>query len=482
MKSIDFQKQRLPLCRIGAYLAWCILPATICAEAKESDNNPAAVATDYPSLQAAIDANPGGTIIIPPGDHKISESLEIRADGTVLEGTGHIVQVDSNRRIVHIDHAKHVVVRDVTLARPADADDSSTPGLLAEDSEHVRISGIRVIENHSMSAAISLRGSSYGEVENCTIVNYRRVGVDDRTKSDLYGYAFRCIDGTGIDSNEGVGVRILNNQIIERRLISTPDTKEKYHLGDLVDGKYPTKFGLLGRGIEQRKSTNNWHQGAAVHVSSPEKTSFTRICGNYMENCAQGIDIHSDNFICSDNIVNHGMMGMKAMHGSRNGIISRNLFSHVDNWGIMLGPGAASHAAEPATDGKPGRPANTDGSIIISNNVISDFGQGWEFWNWGGTSEDAATSGAILIERGQIPSNPPLSNILIEGNIVSAVDEQLGPDGKPFQPKPRYHYALVVHRPPKSDDGYKYPQNIVVRDNLFAPGRDGITNLPTDTQ
>ncbi len=26
-----------------------------------------------------------------------------------------------------------------------------------------------------------------------------RLNVDDRTKSPLYGYAFRCIDGTGID-------------------------------------------------------------------------------------------------------------------------------------------------------------------------------------------------------------------------------------------------------------------------------------------
>jgi hypothetical protein len=394
----------------------------------------------------------------------------------VLSGFGHIIQVDSRRSIVHIDHAKHVVVRDVTLGRPADAEDSSMPGIFAQNCEHVRISGIRVVDNHSTAASITLRGSSYGRVENCTVINYRRIAIDDRTGSELNGYAFRCIDGTGIDSNEGVGVAILNNQIIERRLISVPETKEKYHLGDLVEGKKPTKFGLLGRGVEKRGWTNNWHQGAGIHVSSPEKTALTRISGNNMENCPQAIDIHSDNFICSDNTVNHGMMGMKAMHGSHYGIISPNLFSHVDNWGIMLGPGAASHAAEPAKEGQPGRPANTDGSIIVSNNIISDFGRGWEFWNWAGTSEDAATRGAILIERGQIPSNPPLSNILIEGNIVAEADEEIGPDGKPFQPKPRYHYALAIDKAPKTDDGYKYPQNIVVRDNLFAPGRDGVMN------
>lgn len=484
MKSINPLIVKLPASRACTHVACCILLTISCnsTNAKDNEKQLRAVATDYPSLQAAIDVNPGEEIVIPPGDHKISESLEIRADGTVLSGFGRIIQTDSKRSIIHIDGAKHVVVRDLTLARPTDAEDSSMPGIYAQNSEHVRISGVRVIDNHSHSASITLRGSSYGRVENCIVTNYRRIGIDDRTGSELNGYAFRCIDGTGINSTEGVGVSIINNQIIERRLISKQETKEKYHLGDLVEGKKPTKFGLLGRGVEKRGWTNNWHQGAAIHVSSPEKTSFTRISGNYMENCAQGIDIHSDNYICSDNIVNHGMMGMKAMHGSRYGIISRNIFSHVDNWGIMLGPGAASHPAEPAKDDQPGRPANTDGSTIVSNNVISDFGRGWEFWNWAGTSEDAATRGAILIERGQIPSNPPIANILIEGNIVAEADEEVGPDGKPFRPKPRYHYALAIDQPPKTDDGYKYPQNILVRGNLFAPGRDGVTNLAAQQQ
>jgi hypothetical protein len=189
------------------------------------------------------------------------------------------------------------------------------------------------------------------------------------------------------------------------------------------------------------------------------------------------MDIHSDNFICTENRVNHGMMGMKAMHGSRYAIIANNMFSYVDNWGIMLGPGAASHAAEPAKDGKPGRPANTDGSIVISGNVITNFGQGLEFYNWAGTGKDAATKGAILIERGQIRSNPPLTDILIVGNIVAQSDDEVGPNGEVIHPKSRYRYALLIDSPPKKDDGYKYPTNIRVHDNLFSPGRDGICNI-----
>jgi hypothetical protein len=394
----------------------------------------------------------------------------------VLTGAGIILQTDAKGPVIHIQGANHVVLRDLTVARPADSDDTSKAGVLIEDSDNVRVEDVRVIDNHSNGASIRLRRSSYGRVENCYILNYRRIAIDDRTGNPLYGYAFRCIDGTGIDVTESIGSAILNNQIIERRLISTSDTKEKYRLGELVEGKTPSKYGDLGHDVEKSGWTNNWHQGAAIHVSAPEKTSFTRISGNYIENSAQGIDIHSDNYICTENIVNHGMMGMKAMHGSRYGIIARNVFSHVDNWGIMIGPGAASHTAESSQDGNPGRGANSDGSVIISGNIISDFGRGWEFYNWAGTAPDAATGAVIRIERGQTKSNPPLTDVLIEGNIVSEAEDDLDSAGKPIPAKPRYKYAVLIDQAPKADDGYQYPRNIRVVDNLFTPGQNGICN------
>jgi hypothetical protein len=239
----------------------------------------------------------------------------------------------------------------------------------------------------------------------------------------------------------------------------------------------PTKFGELGRTIEQVGFAKIWHQGSAIAVTSPENTAFTRISGNYIENAAQGIDIHSDNFICTENTVNHGMMGMKAMHGSRNGIIAHNVFSHVDNWGIALGPGASSHSAETSNGGQPARESNSDGNVVISGNVISDFGRGHEFWNWGGTGPDAASKAVIRINKGQIPSNPSLTNVLIEGNMITNADEELGPRGELIHPKSRYRYAVLIDSPSGDSDDYHYPQNIRMSNNLFAAGQDGISNI-----
>jgi hypothetical protein len=440
---------------------------------------PAAVsAADYPSLQAAVDANPGGVIVLPAGDHSINESLVIRRPGTVLTGFGRILQKNKDAAIVRIEGVNDVVLRDVTLARAVDSDDTDQAGVHADGCANLRVEGVKVIDNHSYAGSIRLRNCSYARIENCYILNYKRIGIDDRTRSPELGYAFQCIDGTGIGVKESIGTMILNNQVIEQRLLPTRENMDKYQLGKLIEGKMPTKFGPLGKWVEKAGAAKHWHQGSAILVSGPEKTTFSRISGNYIENSAQGMDIHSDNFICTENIVNKGMMGMKAMHGSRYGIITRNIFSHVDNWGIMLGPGTASHAAEAASGDKPARGSNSDGSIIISNNVVSDFGRGLEFWNWGGDGPDAASTGVFRFERGQMESNPPLSNVLVEGNLITNSDEDLGPDGKAIHPKPRYEYAVLIDTPPAESKEHRYPVNIKFASNLFVPGQRGISTVP----
>jgi len=436
-------------------------------------------AADYPSLQAAIDENPGRTINVAPGDHTIDAPLTIQHDRTVVEGGGRIVQTNPEAPIVRIASADHVMLRELTLARPAEGPDTDQPGIYAEQSDYLKLKDLRVIDNHSRTAAVRLEASSHGRIENCEVVNYKRITVDDRTLGPLYGYAFRCIDGTGIGVSSCIGTFILNNRIIENRLLPTRETADEHHLGQLTQGKAPTKFGELGRWVEKASFAQHWHQGSAIAVTGPEHTRFTRISGNYIENSAQGIDIHSDNFICTENTVNHGMMGMKAMHGSRNGIIANNLFSHVDLWGIMLGPGAASHHAQTGQDGLSERPANADGGIIVTGNVISDFGGGHEFWNWGGDGPDAAASAVIRIERGQLAANPALSDVLIQGNIITnAGDEGVVKDGQVTNPKPRYRYAVLIETQPADSTEGHYPANIRVGENLFEPGLDGICNVP----
>ncbi len=458
-----------------------LLAPALCGATERGDAGVAGVvsAADYPSLQAAIDDNPGGTIFVPPGEHQISAPLVIQHERTVVYGFARIVQTNSEAPIVRIERAANVVLRDLTLSRPADAPDTEHQAVDAQRSDHLRLEGLRILDNHTRSAAIRLEDSSHGRIENCEITNYKRIAIDDRSQKPLLGYAFRCIDGTGIGVSDCVGTFILNNRIIERRILPTRKIQEQHHLGQLIEGKLPTKFGELGRWVQEAGFAQHWHQGSAIFVTGPNHTTFTRISGNYIENAAQGIDIHSDNFICTDNIVNHGMMGMKAMHGSRNGIIARNLFSHVDNWGIMLGPGSASRPAEAAHDDRPAREANSDGAMVVSDNVIANFGGGHEFWNWGGTGPDAAASAVIRVERGQLSTNPPLSDVLIKGNIITnSGDEGVVENGQVTHPKPRYRYAVLIDSPPAGSGDRHYPVNIRVIDNLFDPGLNGLCNIP----
>jgi hypothetical protein len=441
-------------------------------------------AADYPSLQTAIDENPGGVIYVPPGQYELTAPLMIQHDGTVLQGFGRISQTNPELPVVRVDHADNVVLRDLVLTRPAETAETVHAGVYAEGCKGLRIQNVSVIDNWTRLAAIRLEGCVNGLIEGCEITNYKRISIDDRSTSPLSGYAFRCIDGAGIGVSNSVATSILNNRVIENRLLPTREMMKEHGLGELIEGKVPTKFGELGLWVQKLGYAKHWHQGSAIVVTGPEITSFTRISGNYIENCAQGIDIHSDNFICTENTVTHGMMGMKAMHGSRNGIISRNVFSHVDNWGIMLGPGTASHAAQPAVDDKPERRANADGGVIISGNIISDFGYGHEFWNWAETEDgDAAVSAAIRIERGQLADNPPLSDVLIEGNIVTnAGDEGSVKDGEVVKSKPRYRYAVIIDTAAPNSGETHYPTNIRIAGNLFEPGASGICNVPLPDQ
>ena len=89
-------------------------------------------------------------------------------------------------------------------------------------------------------------------------------------------------------------------------------------------------------------------------------SDLTRILGNHIENAAQGIDLHCDHAIVSQNIVANAFIGMKAMHGSRNVLISGNQFTRNSLWAIGLMPGAAANAE------------NFDGGSIIAINIISD--------------------------------------------------------------------------------------------------------------
>ncbi len=429
---------------------------------------------DYPSIQAALDANPGRMIEIPDGEYPIAEALRVHGNGGGLYGFGRIVQTNPKAPILLIEDAEDIRILSITFARPEETREAEANGIRCERSRRVVFDGLRMVDCCAREAVIELNQCEQCTVRNVEIRNYQRVAVDDRTgpSSELYGYAFICIDGTGILAQRCTSAVIENNRIVESRMIPTKDIKERYKLGSLTEGKYPSKPGKLGETVFKQRYANNWHQGSAIVATAPEESRQIIIRSNVVQNAAQGIDLHCDEAIVEGNMIDCCMIGIKGTHGCRNMNISNNLIARADLWGILLNPGAASHDAEPTHDNKPARPANPDAGTIIANNIITDYGYGHEFWNFGG-------SYAIALFEGQLDTNPPLRDILITGNMVydTGRDARIV-DGQIQKEPPRYCYAVYVGPWGEGHEkGPTFPQNIHFTGNILHPGTKGVSNI-----
>jgi hypothetical protein len=266
-----------------------------------------------------------------------------------------------------------------------------------------------------------------------------RVTIEDRTPDLNWGYAFNCTDGSGIVVRTSTGTLIEANQILEDNFRPTPEIKAQYKLGDWVK-QNPVKGRLVNQQTWEAAYTDNWQQGSAIIVTSPEATDLTRILGNHIEHAAQGIDLHCDHAIVANNMVVNSFMGMKAMHGSRNVLISGNQFVKNSLWAIGLMPGVASDTE------------NTDGGSIIANNIVSDFGQGDAAWIWG------TGHAPFRFDHGQEPDDPPLTDVLIQGNLLHSAGE------------PRYRFAVRIEGEPNA------PRGLHFSGNLFPPGTEGVAN------
>ena len=352
---------------------------------------------------------------------------------------GRIVQQNSNQPLIVVENATDVVLRGLTLVRPVEHAETDREAILAIRCDNLVIDDVRVIDNRTRAGVISIRDCSGASISRCLIRNYMRVTVDDRTESADWGYAFNCTDGTGISVVRCVGTLIEGNRIVENNLVPTPEIKARYRLGDFIR-KNKQKGAIIGKAMWDANYTDNWQQGSAIIVTAPEVSDLTRIFGNHIENAAQGIDLHCDHVTVANNIVTNSFVGMKAMHGSRNVLIQGNQFVRNSLWAIGLMPGAAAH------------PANVDGGSIIANNVISDFGHGDASWIWG---DDRSP---IRFDNGQQPDDPPLSDVIIQGNVVYR------------QGKPRYRYAVII------SGGEGAPRGLRFFNNLFHAGTEGVSN------
>lgn len=424
---------------------------------------------DYPSIQAAIDANPGREIRVPAGDHLIEKTIRISGEGTSLVGSGRIVMMEPALHIFEIEHARNIRLEGLTFTRAEGRMDTQKEGILIADARDVVLERVKVINNRTRSSSIRLSEVQNARILNCEIRNYMTIAIDDRTQNaPLLGYAFRCIDGTGIVCDRCRGTLIQGNHVVEDNLRPTPEIKQQHSLGSFTK-KNPQKGSLISQEAWDAEYVNNWHQGSAIIVTGPTHSAFTRIMGNQIENAAQGIDIHSDHVIISNNIIDNAFIGMKAMHGSRNVLVTGNQFSRSVLWAIGLMSGSAASPAIPAQDGQPAVPANVDGGSIIANNIISQFGYGDSYWMW----QDSSRA-VFRFDNGQEPSDPPLRDVLIVGNLISNSDpDEFASTANEVRESPRYHYAVRIESGRENS-----PRNLQFNNNQFPAGTKGVSNLP----
>ena len=394
----------------------------------------------YSTIQSAIDANPGRMVFVPAGDYQITEKVRIHGERSGLFGPGRIIQQSANQPIIEIENANGAEIRDLTLTRPEGKMATDNEGVLAIKCRDLVIDNVRVIDNRTRSGVITLRECQDARISRCVVRNYMQVAIDDRTNGQDWGYAFNCTDGTGISVGDSSGTLIEGNRIVEENLLPTPELKAMHRLGDWVK-KNPQKGTLMSQEAWDRSYSDNWQQGSGILVTSPEVSDNTRILGNHIENAAQGIDLHSDHVIVANNVIVNSFMGMKAMHGSRNVLIVGNQFTKNSLWAIGLMPGVAAHAT------------NTDGGSIIANNIISDFGQGNARWIWGDERSP------FRFGAGQQPDDPPLTDVIVQGNMVQNVGN------------PRYSFAVIIEGGPNA------PRGIHFSNNLLPSGSQGVANV-----
>jgi hypothetical protein len=423
---------------------------------------------DYPSIQEAIRANPGRMVYVPAGDYDISTKIHIGRQGGGLFGPGRIRQNNSNHPILVVEGASDVQIRDLTLLRPEGKTDTLSEGVLGINCTNLVVENVQVLDNRTRTAAIEFRNCYASQIRNCLVRNYQCVSEDDRTMDADSGYAFRCLIGTGIVLKDCRATLIQGNRVIEQHLHPTPEAKKQFRLGE-----FTKKNKTHGRFISQKawdsNYTDNWHQATGIHVACPTTTDLTQVIGNYVENSGQGFDIHADHVIISQNIVRDTMVGMKAIHGSRNVLILGNQFVQNDLWSICLQAARSSRAASPAKDGKAATEANVDGGSIVAHNIISDFGYGHAHWMRPGDAHGVP----LRLEAGQTENNPSLRDVIIQGNIVYDTGRDGGVVNSAVKVlPPRYTYAVHV-----ATEGTAPPKGLRFSDNIFHPGTRGVSNV-----
>jgi hypothetical protein len=424
----------------------------------------------YPTIQAAIDANPGRLIHVPPGEYRITAPIVLSNEGSGLFGEGTIIQTNDDADIIQVRGAAHIRIEGLTLLREQPKFFKTARAIWAEHSQFLQVRNVTVRGNRASPCTVLLAECDNATIEGCTIIDYKTITIDDRMNNDLYRYAFRAIDGHGIILRGCIAGRVLRNRIIENELRPTEAIMKKYDLGKIVNRA--TELGRLASYGVKDNFVFIWHQGAGIGVHGANRTAFTLVDGNYVENAAQGMDLHSDFMIVTNNQVTNSYMGMKVFHGGRDVVISNNIFHQCGKYGILLRPGSESWEASAPVGAQPAREDNVERGFVIANNIITDMGYGDENWRLQNDDPTETSPVPIKIGTGPLPANPRLSDIIIQGNLIyDHGRDKILVDGKPQVVPPRYKWAIWF------DDEWR-AENVRMTGNIFHPGEKGVCNLP----
>ena len=264
---------------------------------------------------------------------------------------------------------------------PARERETACEAVFATEARDLSLVDLKVVDNQTRTAAIELRNCVDGQIRDCLVQNYQRVDIDDRTGTPDQGFAFRCIIGTGILIRQCQGTLIRGNRVREDRLVATPEVKRRYGLGQNTRKTRPGgESPAGGTGTGERPTTGC--RGRRSSRLAGDDGLCTQVIGNLVEQAGKASTSTPTTSSSSQNIVNDALIGMKAMHGSKRVIVTRESVPQEHALEHRHDARPASLPARPP--GVTGRhaPANVDGGSIIAGNVISDFGLGQTQWIW----------------------------------------------------------------------------------------------------
>ena len=126
-------------------------------------------AVSYPSIQAALDANPGRMIYVPSGDYSITRKIVLNKDRSGLFGPGRIIQQTADEPVIEIENASSIEVRDLTLTRGWQDGNIQAREFAANRCRDLVIENVSVIDNRTRAAAIVLRECRGARISRCLV-------------------------------------------------------------------------------------------------------------------------------------------------------------------------------------------------------------------------------------------------------------------------------------------------------------------------